>query len=93
MLNELTEKQQQVCTFMYIIRAVNKCADALLIEPALDSSMSITIAGELKCATLDVTEDELRTAFDKMQASGHISEFLEYDDIFNGIVGRAEVLH
>lgn len=77
----------------YVLRAVNLCAERSIIEKFQKTAVYITDRGERNCGSLDVSEDELRASFDNLVTHGYISESLTYDDIFNGVISKGEVIH
>lgn len=77
----------------YVLRAVNLCVKRGILEPVLKTPVYITDKGERNCGALDVSEDELRTSFMQLSTSGYVHESLEYDDVFNGVISKGEVIH
>lgn len=78
---------------VYVIRAVNKCIAARILDPVQACNATITPKGEIRCGQLETCEEDLRQAFEALQRGGIVHESLEYEDVFNGIVSRGEVLH
>lgn len=77
----------------YIIRAVNLCVDRGILEQALRVPITITDRGHRSAAVLDVSEEELREMFDNLLLHDYINPSVVYDDVFNGVVSKGEVLH
>lgn len=87
------DKATHLAIFAYIARGINLCVDNKLIDPANRTKIQITQQGLRMLGALNIAEDDLRQAFAKMTNSGYISEFLEYDTVFNGVVSKGETLH
>lgn len=77
----------------YILRAVNLCVDRGILRRELRTTFNITQKGHIQAATLDVSEDELRAAFEKLGNVDYVNASLEYEDVFNGVVSKGEVVH
>ena len=78
---------------LYIVRAINLCAAAGIIERVQQCNVTLSLKGEGKIGELDVTEEELRDVFYNMWTIGNIHESLEYEDVFSGVVSKGEVIH
>lgn len=88
---ELAKRSSIVST--YVIRAINQCVDRGLLHAVQRSNVYITQNGHANCGRIDVTEEELRERFESLQNIGHVHESLEFEHVFNGIIGRGEVIH
>lgn len=87
------DKAKHLAAFAYIGRSINLCVDRQLLDGSYRTKIQITQQGMRVLGALNIAEEELRQAFNKMVVSGYISEFLEYDQVFNGVVSKGETLH
>ncbi|MNC09446.1 hypothetical protein D3C75_570690 [compost metagenome] len=87
------DKATHLAIFAYIARGINLCVDNKLIDPTNRTKIQITQQGLRMLGALNIAEDDLRQAYAKMVTSGYVSEFLDYDQVFNGVVSRGETLH
>lgn len=77
----------------YVLRAVNLCVDRGILPRELRARFNITERGHIQSGGLDVTEAELREAFANLTNGDYLNESLEYDDVFNGVISKGEVIH
>lgn len=87
------DKAKHLAVFAYIGRGINLCVDSKILDPSYRTKIQITQQGMRMLGALNIAEYDLRQAFAKMVASGYISEFLDYDQVFNGVVSKGETLH
>lgn len=87
------DKATKMAVFAYIARAVNLCVDKELVSVANRTKVSISQQGLRMLGTLNFTEKELREGFLRMSDAGYVSNVLDYDDIFNGVISKGETLH
>lgn len=87
------ERAKHLAVFAYIGRGINLCVDRNIIDPSFRTKIQITEQGMRMLGALNISEDDLKVAFRKMIVSGYISEFLEFDQVFNGTVSKGETIH
>lgn len=86
-------KAKHLAVFAYIGRGINLCVDSKVLDSSFRTKIQITEQGMRMLGALNISEEDLRVAFHKMSASGYISEFLEFDQVFNGVVSKGETIH
>ncbi|MNE25713.1 hypothetical protein D3C80_1190490 [compost metagenome] len=87
------DRAKHLAVFAYIGRGINLCVDRKVLDSSFRTKIQISQQGMRMVGALNISEDDLRTAFSKMATSGYISEFLDFDQVFNGVVSKGETLH
>ena len=87
------DRAKYLAVFAYIGRGINLCVDSRVLDPSFRTKIQISQQGMRMLGALNISEHDLREAFAKMAVSGYISEFLEFDQVFNGVVSKGETIH